>query len=105
MRKTCVVPVLLAFAVPALVLFAGAADAYVAEGHPWPGGVVRYYNAAPDQAWAVKRAVTAWNSSGAKVKLVAAPASKADVRIEHFPRVSCTINAEATVGYSYNARV
>jgi hypothetical protein len=101
MRTTWVVPVLLALA----VLFAGAADAYVAQGHPWPGGVIRYYNAAPDQAWAVKRAVAAWNSSGAKVRLVAVAASQADVRIEHFPRVSCTINAEATVGYSYNARV
>jgi len=101
MRATRVVPVLLA----ALVVFAGSADAYVAEGHPWPGGVIRYYNAAPDQAWAVKRAVTAWNSSGAKVRFVAASASQADVRIEHFPRVSCTINAEATVGYSYHARV
>jgi hypothetical protein len=105
MRKTRVVPVLLALAVPTLVLFGGSADAYVAEGHPWPGGVIRYYNAAPDQAWAVKRAVAAWNSSGAKIRFVAAPASKADVRIEHFPRVSCTINAEATVGYSYHARV
>jgi hypothetical protein len=46
MRTTWVVPVLLALAVPALVLFAGAADAYVAQGHPWPGGVIRYYNGA-----------------------------------------------------------
>jgi hypothetical protein len=105
MRTTCVVAVLLALAIPALVLFGGSADAFVAEGHPWPGGVIRYYNAAPDQAWAVKRAVAAWNSSGAKVRFVAAPAARADVRIEHFPRVSCTINAEATVGYSYHARV
>jgi hypothetical protein len=105
MRTTWVVPVLLALAVPALVLFTGTADAYVAQGHPWPGGVIRYYNAAPDQAWAVTRAVNAWNSSGAKVRLIAVPASKAEVRIEHFPRVSCTINAEATVGYSYNARI
>ena len=76
-----------------------SADAYVGQGRTWPGGVVRYYNAAGDQSWAVERAVAAWNGSGARVKLVAAPAAKADVRIEHFPKISCTINAEATVGY------
>src|SRR4051812_46972484 len=81
------------------------ADAYVAHGRAWPGGVIRYYNAATDQAWAVKRAADAWNASGARVRFVAAPASQADVRIEHFPRVDCTINAEATVGYTAQARI
>ncbi len=81
------------------------ADAYVAHGLAWPGGVIRYYNAAPDQAWAVKRAADAWNASGARVRLVAAPAAQADVRIEHFPGVDCTTNAEATVGYGANARI
>lgn len=83
----------------------GAAGSYVAAGKPWPGGVVRYYDAAPDQGWAVKQAVAAWNSSGARVRLVAAAPSEADVRIEHFPRVTCTINAEATVGYTSAARI
>src|SRR4051794_9427775 len=81
------------------------ADAYVAHGRAWPGGVIRYYNAAADQAWAVKRAAATWNASGARVRLVAAPASQADVRIEHFPGVNCTINAEATVGYGPKARI
>lgn len=93
-------------AVAGSVLPIGVAGAYVAQGRPWPGGVIRYYNAAPDQAWAVQRAVAAWNASGAQVRLLPAPsAAAADVRIEHFSGVSCTINAEATVGYTGNARI
>jgi hypothetical protein len=105
MRTKSILPALLAIIATAFVLLAGTADGYVGAGSPWPGGVIRYYNAAPDQAWAVKRAVDAWNSSGARIQLVAAPASQAAVRIEHFPRVSCTINAEATVGFTRAARI
>jgi hypothetical protein len=105
MRTKYVVSAALAVVGAASVRLAGAADAYVAPGIRWPNGVVHYYNAAPDQAWAVKRAVDAWNTSGARIKLVPAPASRADVRIEHFPRVSCTITAEATIGYNRSARI
>ena len=105
MRTKWVLLALLASLAAPFLLLAGAAPAYVAEGAPWPGGVIRYYNAAPDEAWALQRAVDAWNSSGARIKLVAAPASKADVRIEHFARARCTINSEATVGYTRNARI
>src|SRR5262245_15414707 len=104
------VAVRLACACVLAVLAAGTgmleeADGYVVGGQPWPGGVIRYYNAATDQSLAVRRAVDGWNTSGAAVRFVAVPASKAQVRIEHFPRVACTINAEATVGYSARARV
>jgi hypothetical protein len=95
----------LVLALAGSLLTAADSGAYVADGQPWPGGVVRYYNAATDQAWAVKRAVDAWNTSGARVRLVAVPAARADVRIEHFPRISCTINAEATIGYRRTARI
>lgn len=105
MRTKRVVPAVLALAAATFVLLPGAADGYVSEGLPWPGGVIRYYNAAPDQAWAVKRAVHAWNSSGARIKLVAVPSSQANVRIEHFAHVSCTVNSEATVGYTRTARI
>jgi hypothetical protein len=81
------------------------ARGYVVGGRPWPGGVVRYYNAATDQGWAVQRAVDAWNASGAAVHFVAVPAARAQLRIQHFPRVPCTINAEATIGYTRAARV
>ena len=105
MRAGWALPATLAVVVVASVLLTGTSAAYVTQGRPWPGGVIRYYNAATDQAWAVRRAVDAWNSSGARIRLVAAPASQASVRIEHFPRVSCTINAEATIGYTRNARI
>jgi hypothetical protein len=105
MRTRWVVPAVLGTAMTASVLLTGTSAAFVAEGRPWPGGVVRYFNAAPDQAWAVRRAVDAWNSSGARIRLVAAPASQASVRIEHFPRVRCTINAEATIGYTRSATI
>ena len=105
MRTKWILPALVASLAATSLLLAGAAPAYSAEGVPWPGGVVRYYNAAPDQAWALQRAVDAWNSSGARIRLVAAPASEADVRIEHFARTRCTINSEATVGYTRNARI
>ena len=105
MRPSWTLPALLAVTAATFVPLTGTADAFVAPGRAWPGGVVRYYNAAPDQAWAVKQAVDAWNSSGARVRLVAVPKSQADVRIEHFAHVSCTINAEATVGYTRSARI
>src|SRR5262245_4210066 len=95
---------LAALALGVAVLSDGAA-AYVGAGRAWPNGVIRYYNAAGDQDWAVRRAVAAWNASGARVRFVAVPAPQADVRIEHFPKISCTINAVATIGYAPNARV
>src|SRR5262245_3699916 len=105
MRTRWVVPAVLAAAVAAAALLGGTSAAFVAGGRPWPGGVVRYYNAAPDQAWAVRRAVDAWHSSGARIRLVAAPASEARGRIEHFARLKCTINAEATIGFTRSARI
>jgi hypothetical protein len=89
----------------AILVLTGRADGYVGAGQAWPDGVITYYNAATDQAWAVKRAVAAWNNSGAHVRLVAGGEQYAQVRIEHFPGVSCTINGEATVGYGRNARI
>jgi hypothetical protein len=93
--------------VPALGLglLAGSADGYVTAGPPWPGGVIRYFNAAPDQQWAVQRAVDAWNSSGARVRFVAARRARAELLIEHFPKVPCTTNAQASVGYQERARI
>ena len=95
----------LSLAVSGYALLGGGAAAYVGKGRTWPGGVIRYYNAAPDQAWAVQQAVTAWNRSGARIRFVAVPASQAQVRIEHFRGVNCTVNAEATGGYTPQARV
>lgn len=88
-----------------LGLLPRSAHGYLIKGRPWPGGVIGYYNAATDQAWAVRHAVEAWNSSGARIRFVAVPAAQAQLRIEHFQGVSCTINSEATVGYARVARI
>lgn len=79
------------------------AQAYVIEGKPWPGGTIRYYNAAPDQAWPVARAVYVWNHSGARVRFVPSSSASAQLVIKHFSHGRCVGHARATVGYSPNA--
>ena len=67
---------IVAAAVALLVCVAApASEAYVVKGKPWPGGTIRYYNAAADQAWPVARAVYVWNHSGARIRFV--PSSRA----------------------------
>jgi hypothetical protein len=96
---------LAAFLFASLAATSGTADGYVTAGRPWPGGVIGYYNAAPDQAWALQKAVDAWNESGARVRFVPVPASRAQVTITHFPGVPCTVNAAPRIGYTPDARV
>jgi hypothetical protein len=84
--------------------FPASGQAYVVQGRAWPGGVVRYYSAAPDQAWALQQAVDAWNESGAHVHFVAVPESEAQVVVEHLP-VACASHAAASVGYGRGAHV
>lgn len=93
----------------ALVLAAGA-HAYSVDGRAWPRGEIRYYNAAADQAWAVRHAVAAWNESGARVRLVPAPESRAQLVIRELPQSDCaprdrSLAGEATVGYARGATV
>jgi len=95
---------LLALAALALLALPSAGQAYVLEGQAWPGGVIRYYNAAPDQQWALTQAVNAWNRSGAQVRFVPAPASEAQVVVRH-PGSACTSKAWASVGYAPSAYV
>jgi hypothetical protein len=79
--------------------------AYRFHGVKWPGGVVPYFNAAPDQAWAVGQAVRAWNRSGADVRFVAVAKADAKLVIEkENNRVYCG-EGHASVGYVRNARV
>jgi hypothetical protein len=81
----------------------GAGD--VPGGKTWPGGTIRYYNAAADQAWPVARAVWVWNHSGARIRFV--PSSRADAQllIDHFPHRRCVGHAQATLGYVRQAHV
>ena len=67
------------------VLFAPDAGAYRYHAYPWPDGIVRYHNAASDQAWAVKQAVDAWNRSGARVRFVPVSRGHAQLVIQHLP--------------------
>jgi hypothetical protein len=84
---------------------APGAGAYHFHAVTWPGGVVPYFNAAPDQAWAVSRAVRAWNESGARVRFVAVPRSRAKLVIQEEPdHVYCT-EGRATVGDVAGAHV
>jgi hypothetical protein len=96
---------LIVAAVAALLvcLVAPAAQAYVIEGKPWPGGTIRYYNAAPEQAWPVARAVYVWNHSGARVRFVPSSLASAQLVIKHYSHNRCVGHAEATVGYVPNA--
>jgi hypothetical protein len=90
---------LLALIAAAFGVSASAAPAYHTHGAAWPGGVVPYYNAAPDQAWAVAQAVAAWNRSGARVKFVAVPKAQAKLLISEPPAsVYCT-EGRASIGY------
>ncbi len=102
--RRLVVPALLA-----LVLTASA-HAYSVEGKPWPGGQILYYNAAPGQAWAVERAVAAWNRSGARVRFVATTQARAQLLVKELPQSDCapverSLSGEATVGYTRGATV
>ena len=82
-----------------------AAGAYIPAGKTWPGGTIRYYNLAADQAWPVARAVSVWNHSGARVRFV--PSSRADAQliIGHFTHRRCVSHAQGTVGYGPHASV
>jgi hypothetical protein len=93
-----------AAAVALLVCVAApASQAYVVKGKPWPGGTIRYYNAASDQAWPVARAVYVWNHSGARVRFVPSPLASAQLVIKHYSHNRCVGHAQATVGYGPNA--
>jgi hypothetical protein len=90
-------------------LLSSAHDTIVpVDGHgpivAWPNGTVPYYNDAPDQEWALRQAVAAWNGSGADVHFVAVPRDRAELVIEHGGGSSCG-TANATVGLVRHASV
>lgn len=89
----------------ASLAMAPASSSYVPGGKTWPGGTIRYYNAAADQAWPVARAVWVWNNSGARIRFVPSSRTDAQLVIDHFPHRRCVGHAQATLGYSRQARV
>ena len=82
---------------------APASQAYVIKGSRGRAATIRYYNAAPDQAWPVARAVYVWNHSGAGIRFVQSPLASAQLVIRHYTHNRCVDHAEATVGYGANA--
>jgi hypothetical protein len=82
-----------------------AGTAYHFDAVKWPGGIVRYYNAAPDQSWAVSGAVSAWNHSGAHIRFVAVPRASAQLVIEENARNVYCSEGHASVGYVHGAHV
>jgi hypothetical protein len=67
------------------LLVTDAAHAYVIQGRAWPGHMITYHNDFPADAAAVAAAVHDWNTSGADIRFVAAPASQAEVTIVEMP--------------------
>lgn len=82
-----------------------SAEAYTFKGKPWPGGTIRYYNAATDQAWAVSRAVYVWNTSGARIRFVPSSREAAQLVIQSFPDARCVDHATASVGFVPRATI
>jgi Matrixin len=88
-----------ASALAVTVVAATASNAYVADGKPWPHGIIPIANAAPQYAGALYRAVRAWNLSGARVRFAYVPRSRAGIVVTtHGP--SCKdASGCAYVGY------
>jgi hypothetical protein len=76
-------------AVAAVLTTPSAAHAYVIAGAPWPGGYVPYHVDAPALRSAVHAAAARWNASGARVRLVDVPVSKAAIRIRRLSPGPC----------------
>jgi hypothetical protein len=97
--------VLLSFASVCAAVAPPQGPAYRFHAYKWPNGIVRYYNAATDQRWAVARAVGAWNHSGAHVRFIAVPRRSADMVIrEQANGIYCN-EGRASVGYVKDAHV
>lgn len=79
--------------------------AYRFHAVKWPRGIVRYYNVAQDQGWAVTQAVRAWDDSGARVRFIAVPRQSAQlVILDPANRIYCS-EGYASVGYVSRAEV
>ena len=73
---------LLLFVILAFLLPAAAAGYTINGGREQDGRVITYYNAVPENEWAVKQAVRAWNESGARVEFSPALRGEAELVIE-----------------------
>jgi hypothetical protein len=60
---------------------ASGTGAYQLEGGRWPTSTITYYNEVPAYSWAVDTAAYAWNTSGARVRLVKSSRREARVLV------------------------
>jgi hypothetical protein len=81
-----------------LALAAVPALAFHDQGQPWPGHVITYHNDFRADAAVVRVAVHDWNTSGAAVRFVPAPASRAEVTILPMPVIPLS-SVEKTSGH------
>jgi len=56
-------------------------------------------------AWPVARATWVWNNSGARIRFVPSSRDDAQLVIDHFPHRRCVGHAQATLGFTRQARV
>jgi hypothetical protein len=71
----------------------------------WRTGRITYFNAARKSGKAVKRAITAWNTSGARVEFVRTSRSRARLVIRYHPTRRCLGFAYAQPYYDASRRV
>ncbi len=77
----------------------GARAAFVRAPYRWRKGRITYYNAARSSRWAIRKAVRAWNRSGAGVRFVAVPRRRAKVVIRYHHARRCLGVGYAVVEY------
>jgi hypothetical protein len=75
------------------------APSLVTTGGRWPDGVIPFFNDVPGHAWAVQRAVTAWNAVDLPVRFEAVPRARAKVVIVEDTQQRCG-EGNATRGYA-----
>jgi hypothetical protein len=89
----------------AVAILAPAAGAYRLAGNRWPGGSIAYHDDGPNRE-AVRRAVAAWNTSGARVRFTAVPRARAQVLIRRQGARACSGQlGHAPLGFASRAGV
>lgn len=70
------------------------------SGKRWPGRRITYFNSARQYAQPLRDAVSAWNRSGARIRFVPAPRSRAKLKISAVSARSLNgMAGQATLGY------
>jgi hypothetical protein len=69
----------------AAAVVVGDAAPFRPLGARWSERTIRYHLAAPEHAWALERAVAAWNASGARIRFVRAAPARARLVISVRP--------------------